>query len=434
MDVDPTYADAEDTKVAYWVLGDPAALDIFVVAGAFFPVEALLDDPVSNRFLDGLSALGRVIVFDKRGVGLSDPITDWDTPPRVQWAEDLRAVSAAVGSGARRAIVSWDTLGVARTAAAGDRSLADALVLINPSPDLEGLLGLWDRTGTTSGQPTSSVESLVLPSRIDEPGFQNWLERAGRTGASPSMASRIWSSTLSDTADFTPDGIECPTLLLHRTGSMLPRRDVDRVAAAIDDSVIVPIEGVDLYPVAGDPDPLLVEIARFLGVDRPLPAPERSICAVLFTDIVESTVTAVETGDASWKRMLDEHDAVVRGAVERAGGEVVKFTGDGVLALLPSASAALGAADSMSTSLARGGVAIRTGIHVGDVERRGDDVSGLTVHIASRVMANAGAHEVLVTDSVRRATLGGDVSYQHRGAVELRGIPEQWDLYILQSE
>ena len=189
------------------------------------------------------------------------------------------------------------------------------------------------------------------------------------------------------------------------------------------------VSGADSYPIAGDVDLLIREIAEFVTGAPSALAPLRHIAAVLFTDLVDSTRRAVDEGDAHWRDLLDIHDRTVKRSVRHHGGRVVKYTGDGVLALMPSATSALETARSMQDDLGERGLRVRVGIHVGDVDERGDDVSGLAVNIAARIMSHADAGETLVSEAARQATLGSGHHFEDTGTTELKGIPEQWKLY-----
>ena len=421
------YARAGDSHVAYRVTGDPGGVDVVMVAGAFFPFEALEQDRVAARFMAGLASLGRLVVFDKRGVGLSDPMTDWERSVQEQWAEDLCAVIEAAGL-QRAVVVSWDPFGIARLAACQRPDLIGSMVLVNPMRSTRGLAGLLAASDEPT-VPTSSAEEMVFPSRIDDPDFQEWLARAGRSGASPATAARMWSHILSYPTSLTPPSLDVPTLVLHNRDSINPEPHVRAVADKIPGATFVQIPGPDTYPIAGDVDALVAEIAQFVtGAPSEL-APQRIVAAVLFTDLVDSTRRAVDVGDQRWRELLDVHDQAVQRCVLHHGGRVVKYTGDGVLALLPSATAALTTARSIREHLAERGLHIRVGVHVGDVDVRGDDVSGLTVNIAARIMGRGAENETLVSESVRSATLGSGLSFEDAGVAELKGLPEPFALH-----
>ncbi|MCH7788569.1 MAG: adenylate/guanylate cyclase domain-containing protein [Acidobacteria bacterium] len=421
------YAPVVDSNVAFRVTGEPGGVDVVMVSGAFFPFEMLEEDRVGARFMAGLSSLGRLVVFDKRGVGLSDPITDWTRSVQEQWAEDLCAVVEY--SGLKRAlVVSWEPMGVARLAASLRPELFGSMALVNPASFTSGLADLLSTSGEAS-IPTRSVEEMAFPSRIQDPDFNEWLQRAGRSGASPATAARMWGHILSYQAPLTPAGIGMPTLVLHNRDCMSPERSVRAVADEIRGASFVQIPGQDTYPIAGDVDALLAEIAQFVtGAPSDL-APQRALAAVLFTDLVDSTQRAVDVGDAAWRHLLDLHDKIVDRYVLHHGGRVVKYTGDGVLALLPSATAALATAESIRAELAERDLQIRAGVHVGDVDVRGDDVSGLTVNIAARIMGVAEGGETLVSDTVCSATLGSGLDFGDARTTQLKGIPEPFVLH-----
>jgi class 3 adenylate cyclase len=421
------YAQAGDTHIAYRVIGEPGRVDVVMVAGALFPLELLAEDRVASRFIAGLAALGRVVVFDKRGVGLSDPMTDWSTSAQDQWAEDLLAVVEAAGL-ERPVVVSWEQNGIARCAAAARPDRFASMVLLNPAQFTRGFLELLTATGGKA-LPTRSLEEISFPSRIKDEEFTAWLARSGRAGASPTTASRLWAHLLGYEGPLTPAGLATRTLVLHNRDCVQPEAAVRSVVEAIPGATFVQVAGADVYPIAGDVDLLITEIAEFVTGAPSALTPLRHIAAVLFTDLVDSTRRAVDEGDAHWRALLDVHDRTVRRFVREQGGRVVKYTGDGVLALIPSATGAMEAAQSIGHHLSEQGLAIRAGIHVGDVDTRGDDVSGLAVNIAARIMSHADAGETFVSEAARQATLGSGYGFDEVRTTELKGIPEQWTLY-----
>ena len=424
---DIAFARAGETQIAYRVLGEPGRVDVVMVAAALFPLELLAEDRVASRFMAGLAALGRLVVFDKRGVGLSDPITDWSRSAQEQWAEDLLAVIEAAGLD-HPVVVSWERMGVARFAASARPDLFASMVLVNPAQFTRGFFELLAATG---GQvlPTRSIEAIALPSRIKDEEFTAWLSRSGRAGASPTSASRIWDYLLAYQGPLTPPGITTPTLVLHNRDCIQPEAEVRMVAETIPGATFVQVAGPDVFPIAGDVDVLITEIAEFVTGAPSALTPLRHIAAVLFTDLVDSTQRAVDEGDAQWRDLLDIHDRTVQQCVRNHGGRVVKYTGDGVLAPMPSATGALETAQSIRDQLEEHGLRVRVGIHVGDVDVRGDDVSGLAVNIAARIMSHAEAGETLVSEAVRQATLGSRHRFDDVRTTQLKGIPEQWTLY-----
>lgn len=429
MSNDIEYACAEDgTQIAYRTFGSDDGPDYVVVAGAFFSVDMLEQDRVASRFLEGLASMGRLTVFDKRGVGSSDPISDWSRSAQDQWADDLLVVVEAAGL-TRPVVVSWETMGVARLAVSQRPDVFSKMVLINPMPAPGHLMKAFLASGSDSFEPRS-VEELAFPSRINDPEFEAWLVRAGRVGASPSIAPRMWDLLLSYDAPLTPPGITIPTLVLHNAESIIRREWIDDVAGELENVEVVAVPGADAYPISGDVDPLLVEIGRFTDRDAAV-SMQRSVQAVLFTDLVASTQTALTDGDRAWSARLEHHDAVVRRTVTRRAGTVVKFTGDGALCLLPSASAALDTATELHQALAPSGFTLRCGIHVGDVDHRNDDVSGICVNVAARVMSLAPDGGTLVTTSVAEAGLGSPHNLIPAGTHQLKGIDGTWTLHQL---
>jgi class 3 adenylate cyclase len=424
---DIAYAPVGDTHIAYRVIGEPGRVDVVMVAGALFPLELLAEDRVASRFTAGLATLGRLVVFDKRGVGLSDPMTDWSRSAQEQWAEDLLAVIDAAGLH-NPVVVSWELNGIARRAASVRPDLFASMVLVNPAQFTRAFLEILTATGGRA-LPTRSLEEIAFPSRIKEEDFTAWLARSGRAGASPTTASQLWAHLLDYQGALTPPGITTPTLVLHNRDCIQSEAEVRAVVDALPGSALVQVAGADIYPIAGDVDRLITEIAEFVTGAPSALTPLRHIAAVLFTDLVDSTQRAVDEGDAQWRDLLDIHDRTVQRFVREHGGRVVKYTGDGVLALMPSATGALEAARSIGDHLGERGLGIRVGIHVGDVDTRGDDVSGLAVNVAARIMSQAEAGETFVSEATRQATLGSGYSFEAVRTTELKGIPDEWRLY-----
>jgi len=241
----------------------------------------------------------------------------------------------------------------------------------------------------------------------------------------------MWESVMSTRPrDTLLDQVRVPTLVLHRTGNDLAHpRVLELVSAVLPDATLVELEGNDAFAFAGDVDSLVAEIAQYLTGERRVPAPDRLLAAVLFSDLVGSTERAASLGDAKWKALLDRHDAAVGRVIGRLGGTVVKTTGDGVLATFPSVSGALAAARRFPADLVADDLQLRVGIHVGEIDRRGDDVSGLAVNIAARVMSKAPDGGIAVTASVVASMAGQPVGFEPMGSYELKGVPGAWDLF-----
>lgn len=433
--VDVRFTDLSGVHIAYAMLNDgpraDEAVDIVVVAAAMFSFEMLLEDRVARRFVDGLCDVGRVVVFDKRGVGASDPITDWERSAQDQWADDLIAVVQASELD-RPVLISWETFGVGRFAAARRPDLFRSMILVDPTPDAHTFVGLLgDRVDT---ERVASVEELAFPSRVDDPDFERWLVRAGRAGASPSTASQMWTHLLGLAGPMTPPNIQVDTLVLHRPDSMHRTQDARAVASLIDGAVLIEVAGRDAYTISGDVDPLLVEISRHVNGQSRRPLPDHVIAVVAFTDLVGSTERAALEGDEHWRALLDHHDEATRRIVEQHGGRVVKFTGDGALVEMPSARAALKASQALQRALAPSQLVLRIGIHAGDIDRRSDDLAGMTVNVAARIMSHADANEIVVTTSITEAAVGAGGSFEPLPPADLRGIPGTWALHRYRYE
>jgi class 3 adenylate cyclase len=420
------YVNSDGHHLAYRVVeGAPGREVVLFTPGGTVPMEFFERDRVGARLLEGLAAIGRLVLFDRRGIGLSDPITDWSCPLIAQWADDLAAIVNHACT-MRPVVVSLgDYWGPARLFAA-------------EHPEGLGELVLYEPTGPVASVDLSDMVSddwlaHVCPSRADDKAFRDWFEAAGRTGASPGVATRIYDRPPDDCIARLAAShaqIAVRTLVLRRPGNLVGSAAApDPVASQIRAGERVDLPGSDFHWLGNDIDSLLAEISRFVTGETQLPSPERELCAVVFTDLVGSTERAAKLGDASWKATIERHDAEIARIVTQNGGHVVKSTGDGVLATFSSTSRALRAIDRIRGQLRSDDLDARFGIHVGDVERRADDVAGIGVHIAARVMALAGAGEVFATGSVPIAATGAAHDFETVGEHTLKGVPGTWELF-----
>jgi len=431
------YARAGEHHIAYREYrGDiGAAEDIVMVNGQNFPMESLRDDPIANRLLEGLASLGRLITFDRRGIALSDPISDWETPLREQWAEDLAAVIGAAGCD-RPTVFSWMSAAVARTCSVLHRGLIGRMVLFNPAAPVTEADAVWmSRFGEQmerlrAGDLAGPQPDGPIPGRDGDPAYQIWNDAAGRAGASPRTAERMetkgWSDPPIDHAR-----VETPTLVIQRSPAqfMIPQEYFCRAAHEIPGAELVDLGDGDMVPFGLGLDDLLAAISQYVVGEVRLPSPERQIAVILFTDLVGSTRRAVSSGDAAWNQLLDHHDAVSRHEVSRRSGRVIKTTGDGILALLPSATAAIHAAQAIRAGLEEDDLAVRIGIHVGEIDRRGDDVSGLAVNITARIMATAEPGQILTSAVVDQVT---ELALAQVGPRTLKDIDGTWVLHTIE--
>jgi class 3 adenylate cyclase len=414
-------------------------LDLVLVPGYISHVEMVWESEAGAHFLEALGSFARVIAFDRRGSGLSDPVAD--APTLEVRMDDVRAVMDAAGveraalfgisEGVPMSIlfaatypervsglVCWG--GMARTTEAEDypwASPADALL----EAGVEMILPHWG---------DGAVLDVVAPSLGDDPAARAALGRLERATASPGMLLSLAAMFLdTDVREVVPN-VHTPTLVMHRRHDLLVNvRNGRWLAEHLPDARMVELPGQDHSPWFQDVDRVLEEIQEFLTGTHYLPEPDRVLSTVLFTDIVDSTRTASELGDSGWRDVLVEHGRMVSKEVERARGRQVKSTGDGFLVTFDGPARGIGCARAIVDSASGLGIEVRAGLHTGEVELLGDDVGGIGVHIAARVSALAGPGEVLVSRTVRDLVAGSGIEFSARGRHALKGVPDEWELY-----
>jgi class 3 adenylate cyclase len=292
-----------------------------------------------------------------------------------------------------------------------------------------------DHAPSLQSQPSDEFDLIgrVCPSRVDDRSFREWFDSAGRTGASPGVAARLYEpppDRVVQSLTAAQERIDVPTLVLRRPGNLMGSPGPpDPVASAIPHGSRVDLPGSDYHWLGEDVDSLLAEVSRFVTGEPRLPTPQRELCAVVFTDLVGSTEHVAARGDARWKAVIDRHDQSISQEVARYGGIVVQTTGDGVLATFPSADGALRATGAIRARLAADDLIVRAAVHVGDVERGADDLAGIAVHVAARVIALAGPGEVLATASVPIAATGSSHQFEFVGERALKGVPGIWAVF-----
>jgi class 3 adenylate cyclase len=437
---EPGYAATEDGYVAYRVFGD-GPQDLLFIGNWASNIEVITEHPVMARYLDRLARFARVICFDKRGAGLSDPVPLNALPTLEHWMDDARVVLDAVGS--ESAVLLGDAEGgpMAMMFAATYPQRTRALVLVNtfarmlrsedypigiPEATAEKLLVEWER-GWGRGDV---VLPLSAPSVADDPGMQRWAGRYMRLSASPATATRIYGWVLHLDLRSVLPSINVPTLVLHRAGNLHYRAPMGRyLAEHIPGATYVELPGADWYPPFVDADPVLDRIEEFLTGDRPEPADDRILATVLFTDIVASTDAAARLGDRRWLDLKDGHDAVVRAQLERYRGREMATTGDGFLAIFDGPARAVRCAWEIASAVRALGIEIRAGLHSGEVELQDGEIAGIAVHIAARVMALADPDRVLVSGTVKDLVVGSPIRFADHGSHALRGVPGEWHLF-----
>jgi class 3 adenylate cyclase len=429
-------------SLAYQVVGD-GPLDLLFLPGWISQIEQLWEAPAVRRFLEALTVFSRVILFDKRGSGLSDRLSDDQTIE--QDALDALAVLDAAGS-ERAALFTYATGGVTGVTLAADHPERVGALIMYASvartswaPDYDWALTREERreftetNATTWGSTDSPVLGIVAPSVADDLALAEWLARMQRLAASPAEARALASGLADmDVREALPR-ISVPTLIMHRTGDQAwDVRHSRYLAEHVPGARYVELDGVDSFPFVGDSDAIIDEIEGFLTGGRRGGEHARALLTVMFTDIVDATARAARVGDRRWRDLLADHDRQVRAQLTRFGGREVKTVGDGFLATFDGPpSRALRCAQAISAEAHELGIEMRIGIHTGECELIGDDVGGMAVHIASRVSGVAGPGEIMTSGTVYGTVVGGPFGFEDRGLHDLKGVPGRWPLFAL---
>jgi class 3 adenylate cyclase len=433
------YARNGDATIAFRTLGE-GAVDVLFLAGPLSHVEIAMEEPGLARFFERLATFCRVVLLDRRGSGLSDPLPDGFTIE--QEAGDVVAVLDALG--AERAVLLGYVNGAALAVqvAHAHPERCSALVfyaaiprtMAGPGYDwashpeerrerVERLVASW---GTGSNLPT------VAPSLVEEERVRAWFGRLERSALSPSAFLRVNEYMAGiDVTDLLPE-IAVPSLVLHRTGDQLADvRHSRYVAEHLPGARLVELAGIDNLPSAGDTEALAGEIEEFLTGGR-RGGMQRAMLTVLFTDIVDSTGHAARLGDGGWRDLLAAQERAVREVVERFNGHVVKTIGDAFLVIFDGPpSSALRCARGVLDAVRPLGLELRAGLHTGECEIVGDDVGGMAVHIAARVAALAEAGEILASGTAYGTVVGSGLEFEWRGDHVLKGVPGRWPVFAL---
>jgi pimeloyl-ACP methyl ester carboxylesterase len=434
------YAKSGDLSIAYQVAGD-GPIDLVLVLGFTTHIELQWEGAPFARFCERLGSFSRLILFDKRGSGLSDPVPE--VPTLEQRIDDVRAVMDAVGSerAALFGVSEGGPMSIMFAATHPERATAlvlhGAMARTTEAPDYpwgspaealresaaEFIAPYW-------GQDPAGMVELFAPSFAGDPRTLDLLARLERNSASPAMVQQVFEMFLgTDVRDILP-AIHIPTLVTHRRGDRVVNWRAGRdLADRIEGSKYVELDGIDHLPWAGDSDALVGEVQEFLTGARSAAEPDRVLATVMFTDICGSTERAAELGDAGWRDLLEAHQAAVRRDLERFRGREVKTLGDGSLVTFDGPARAIQCGQAIAQTARSLGLEERIGIHSGEVEVMDEDVGGIAVHIAARVGALAGAGEVLVTSTVKDLVAGSDIQFDDRGVQQLKGVPDEWRLF-----
>jgi pimeloyl-ACP methyl ester carboxylesterase len=434
-----SYANSDGTAIAWRAVGE-GERDVVLIPGFVSHLELLWEHPAAERFLRRLTSFSRVILFDKRGQGLSDR---GGGPPTLERSmDDMGAVLDAAGS--RRPVL----VGISEGGPM-------ALLFAATHPDRVAqlvLLGSYARLAAApdypEGQPVEGLQRFFTlmrehwasdrllrpfaPTSIADPATREWGRRVFRSGSGPGEALSLMNLYLDLDVRRVLPMVQAPTLVVHRTGDRIAPVAAGRfIAEHVPGARWVELDGDDHLPYLGDQDEVLDEIEEHLTGTRPVREPDRILATVLFTDICSSTEQAAGMGDARWRDVLVEHDRLVATEVERRRGRVVKSTGDGALATFDGPARGIEAARAIRSALARLGLTIRAGLHTGECEVIGDDVGGLAIHIGARVAAMARPGEICVSRTVADLVAGSGLGLLDRGEHVLKGVPGTWRLFAV---
>jgi class 3 adenylate cyclase len=430
------YVAVGDAEVAYQVIGE-GSLDLVYHHG-LCQIDLQWDVAPEAAFNTRLAAFSRLILFDRRGSGASERTARRNFPTWEVWTEDLLAVLDAVGSQRTAIFAEAEAGATAVLFAAAHPERVNALVLGNTQ-------ARWAAAKDYPiGMAPSDIDTLVefmesnwgKPDRLpaafpslagDEPVLRA-LARLCRAAATPRMAGALYRHICSevDVRGVLPL-LRAPTLVLHNSYTDAERARY--LASHIRGTRLVEIPGNDALFFGGDHAPVINEVAEFLTGHRPPMEVDRILTTVLFTDIVASTERAVAEGDRRWRSLLDAHDRAIRTELSRFRGKEIKTTGDGFLACFDGPARAIHCARAITKATKALGIEVRSGLHTGECEVRGDDLAGLAVHIAARVGTLAGPDEVWVSSTVKDLVAGSGITFRERGEHELKGVPDHWRLF-----
>lgn len=443
MQPETRYAPSKDGYVAYQIVGH-GPLDLVFISGWASNIEVMWEEPALASYLRRLATFSRLLCFDKRGTGVSDPVPLAALPTLEEWMDDVRAVMDAAGSKRATLLGQGEGGPMAMLFGATYPERASALILSDTFArllrDIDYPWGFPpDRVAQflqqiEEGWGTGRNVDILAPSVAHDERFRRWFARYNRLANGPRAATTMFATSWRVDLRGVLQSIRVPTLVLHRAGNRYIRVGHGRyLAEHIPGAKYVEVPGEDALYYVGDTETILGEIEEFLTGVRPLPESDRVLATVLFTDIVTSTERSAEVGDRRWKDLLDQHDILVRRELERHRGRLVKNTGDGILATFDGPARAIRCAQAIAVSVKAMGIEVRAGLHTGEVELRGDDVTGLGVNITARVMDAAGPGEVVVSSTVKDLVAGSGLRFADRGAHDLRGVPGEWRLFAVEG-
>jgi class 3 adenylate cyclase len=428
------YARSGGLAIAYQVHGG-GDHDLLLSAGTGSNVGAVWDIPEAARLYERLGRFARVIRYDRRDVGLSDPVKD-DLTLEAH-ADDAIAVMDAVG--ARRPVLMGSLDGARSLALLAATRPTRVSGLIAFAPSARGSAASAPESADSTAQALEELTdwpgpltALYVPQWAADPVRNDRLKRFFQASATPRQAARLLRMSLtSDITEALPL-VQAPTLVIHpRDLQLVPPESVREFAELIPGARLREVPGDAAMAFAVDVE-LVADIVEEFITGAPPPArTDRILATVMFTDIVDSTTRAARSGDRAWAALLERHLAATGATVAEHGGEIIKSTGDGVLALFVGPAQGVRCARQIISDADALGLQLRSGLHVGEVERSSDDVAGLAVHLAARIVGYAAAGEIVVSRTVRDLVIGSELTFTARGEHEFKGIPNRWPIYAV---
>jgi class 3 adenylate cyclase len=438
MRPDTKYARSGDLHIAYQVVGE-GPMDLLFVPSWISQVEQYWEEPKVARFFERLTSFSRLIMFDRRGAGLSDPLPR--APTLEEQIDDVVAVLDAAGSERASVYAMLEGGAMAALFAATHPDRASALVLYEAqprmswAPDYEWALRPEEREAGLDDMNwgDGSRIDFLAPTSAADPRLRAWFARLERLAASPGTARELVRMNSQVDVRAVLPSIQAPTLVLHRAGDQfIDIRHSRYLAEHIPGARLVELPGDEAFSFGRNDEVLIDEMEEFLTGARHVSDSDRILATVMFTDIVDSTRRAAELGDRRWRELLETTGTFVGRELERYRGRTVKTMGDGFLATFDGPARAIRCATAIRDSArAQFDLEVRSGLHTGEIEVMGEDVGGLAVHIGARVGAIAGAGEVLVSGTVKDLVVGSGIAFEDRGERELKGVPGEWRLWAV---
>jgi class 3 adenylate cyclase len=423
-----------DLRVAYRASAE-GPRDIVYVPSWHSCCEVVPEHPSIQGWVEAMRSLGRLIFFDQPGTGASDSITPGALPTLEQWADSIAAVLDDLGS--REAVlVAWNAgFATAALFAATHPFRTTALIVLDGYADAGGTRLVQDEIPDSVAMwGTGEIQHVLNPDMPWNEEIRAAWARVERLAVSPATAILMRPlRTELDVRAVLPT-VRVPTLVVqHSDNVIVPPAKGKYIAEHIPDAKYVEVPGRNWHHIVEPWRPSFREIAEFLTGEQADAPDARVLATVLFTDIADSTRRAAEMGDRDWHALLDAHDAVVRAQLTRFRGREVNTSGDGFLAMFDGPQRAIRCAMAIRDAVQALGIQVRTGLHTGECEVRGDDIGGIAVHIGARVSALAGPNDVLVSSTLRDLVIGSGIEFDDRGAHQLKGVPGEWHLFAVAS-